>query len=65
MEKSVRLFICAKTEKGEYNMRIEKSKVVLDGHYKNVLVKEYFRNYPCLDKLANPADITQVMAYRP
>lgn len=43
-------------------MRIEKSKVVLDGQYKNVLVKEYARNYPNLDKLADPADIAQVMA---
>lgn len=42
-------------------MRIEKSKLVLDGQYRNVLVKEYSRNYPGLDKLANPADIAQVM----
>lgn len=43
-------------------MRIEKSKVVLDSQYRNVLVREFSKNYPSLDKLASPADIAQVMA---
>lgn len=38
-------------------MRIEKSKVVLDSQYRNVLVREFSKNYPSLDKLASPADI--------
>lgn len=42
-------------------MRIIKSKVVLDAEYRNVLVKEYSRNYPGMDKLSGPGEIAQVM----
>lgn len=42
-------------------MRIEKSKVVLDNQYRNVLVREFSKNYSSLNKLASPADIARVM----
>ncbi len=43
------------------HMRIIKSRVVLDAEYRNVLVKEYSRNYPGMDKLSGPGEIAQVM----
>ena len=42
-------------------MRIQKSSIVLDDNYKNVLVKDFAKNYVGVDNLQSPANIVQVM----
>lgn len=42
-------------------MRIQKSSIVLDGSYKNVLVKDFAKNYSGVDDLQSPENIVQVM----
>ena len=42
-------------------MRIQKSSIVLDDDYKNVLVKDFAKNYVGVDNLQSPANIVQVM----
>ena len=42
-------------------MRIQKSSIVLDDNFKNVLVKDFAKNYVGLDNLQSPANIVQVM----
>lgn len=42
-------------------MRIQKSSIVLDADYRNVLVKEFAKNYSGVDNLQSPSNIVQVM----
>ncbi|MDD7177673.1 MAG: JAB domain-containing protein [Lachnospiraceae bacterium] len=42
-------------------MRIQKSSIVLDDNYKNVLVKDFAKNYSGVDDLQSPENIVQVM----
>ena len=42
-------------------MRIQKSSIVLDDNFKNVLVKDFAKNYVGVDNLQSPANIVQVM----
>lgn len=42
-------------------MRIIKSNVIMDGEYRNILVKESASNYPGLDSLSSPENIVRVM----
>lgn len=42
-------------------MRIQKSSIVLDDNLKNVLVKDFAKNYVGVDNLQSPANIVQVM----
>lgn len=42
-------------------MRIQKSSIVLDGNYKNVLVKDFAKNYSGVDDLQSPENIVKVM----
>ena len=42
-------------------MKILKSNIVLDDNYKNILVKDFARNYAGVDNLQSPANIVQVM----
>ena len=42
-------------------MRIQKSSIILDGNYKNVLVKDFAKNYWAVDDLQSPENIVQVM----
>ena len=42
-------------------MRIQKSSIVLDDNYKNVLVKDFAKNYSAVDDLQSPENIVQVM----
>lgn len=42
-------------------MRIQKSSIVLDDNYRNVLVKDFAKNYTGVDNLQSPEKIVQVM----
>ena len=42
-------------------MKIQKSSIVLDDNFKNVLVKDFAKNYVGVDNLQSPANIVQVM----
>lgn len=42
-------------------MRIQKSSIVLDDDYRNVLVKDFAKNYAGVDNLQSPTNIVQVM----
>lgn len=42
-------------------MRIQKSSIVLDDNYKNVLVKDFAKNYSAVDDLKSPENIVKVM----
>ena len=42
-------------------MRIQKSSIVLDDNYKNVLVKDFAKNYSGVDDLQSPENIVKVM----
>ena len=42
-------------------MRIQKSSIILDGNYKNVLVKDFAKNYSGVNDLQSPKNIVQVM----
>ena len=42
-------------------MRIQKSSIVLDDNYRNVLVKDFAKNYTGVDNLQCPEKIVQVM----
>lgn len=42
-------------------MRIQKSSIVLDDDFKNVLVKDFAKNYAGVDNLRSPSNIVQVM----
>ncbi len=42
-------------------MRIQKSSIVLDDDFKNILVKDFAKNYAGVDNLQCPANIVQVM----
>ena len=42
-------------------MIIQKSSIVLDDNYKNVLVKDFAKNYSAVDDLQSPENIVQVM----
>ena len=43
------------------DMRIQKSSIVLDDDFKNVLVKDFAKNYAGVDNLRSPSNIVQVM----
>lgn len=42
-------------------MRIQQSSVLLDTDYKNILVKDFSRNYTGVDKLDKPENVVQIM----
>ena len=42
-------------------MRIHKFSIVLDNDYKNILVKDFTKNYTGVDNLQNPSNIVKVM----
>lgn len=42
-------------------MRIQKFGIILDDNYKNVLVKDFAKNYSGVDNLRSPENIVQVM----
>lgn len=42
-------------------MRIQKSNIILDNNYNNILVKEFSKNYASINNLQSPANIVQVM----
>ena len=42
-------------------MRIQKSSIALDDNYKNILVKDFAKNYAGVDDLHSPVNIVRVM----
>ena len=42
-------------------MRIQKSSIILDGDYKNILVKDFAKNYTGVNNLYSPANVVKVM----